>query len=126
MPINKAANFSIQNDQGTYTNLLPETIKRQVIDWNIGEAYGPYTLTLPSANWVNKQQTLALDGVAPEDLLMCVKVLEGTVQEMKDQNKAYNLLDPRIGIESLSNEVRFTCSNKVPNIDIKVQVAWTR
>ena len=105
--------------------LYPTTVVDQVLGWNIGKVYGPYVLTLKSTDWLNKQQIIALEGVTVNDKVKCVKVLNGTQTVMQEQNTAYNLLDPQIGIESLNNQIRFTCTDTVPNIDIQVQVSWT-
>lgn len=109
---------------GVNVPLHPTTIIDQVIDWNIGEVFGPYTITLPSTGWSNLQQTVKLDGVTPNDLVKCIKVLTGTQEEMVAQNEAYNLLDSQTGIESLENQLVFTCT-AVPSVDFTVQVAWT-
>ena len=47
-----------------------------------------------------------------------------TEEQMQAQQEAYALIDPKIGIESLQNAVRFTCTDAVPTVDIKVQVHW--
>lgn len=111
---------------GVNVPLHPTTNIDQVLGWNIGEVYGPYVLTLSASAWSNNQQTVAVDGVTVNDKVKCIKVLTGTQVEMAAQDAAYNLLDPQIGIESLNNQIKFTCTNKVPEIDIQVQIAWTR
>lgn len=111
---------------GVNVPLHPTTIIDQVLGWNIGDVYGPYVLTLSASAWLNNQQTVAVDGVTVDDRVKCVKVLTGNQEEMEAQDAAYALLDYRVGIESLNNQIRFTCTDAVPNIDIQVQVAWTK
>lgn len=116
--------MTIKATDGTLVPLYPQTIKDQVVGWNAGEIFGPYQITLSSNNWINKQQTINLDGINSEIIPECVKVLSGTEDQMKKQDYAYSLLDPLYGIESLQNEIRFTCV-QVPNIDFNVQVYWS-
>lgn len=106
--------------------LYPSTTKKQIIDWDIGEIYGPFILELPVSGWSNKQQIVPLNGVTVNDKVRCVKMLVGTEEQMKAQDFAYGLLDPKIGIESFNNQIKFTCTNEVPNVDIQVQVMWTK
>ena len=125
MPSNLGFEMTYKGN-GVNVPLHPTTNIDQVLGWNIGEVYGPYVLTLSASTWSNNQQTVAVDGVTVDDRVKCVKVLTGTETQMKAQDVAYNLLDPQVGIESLNNQIRFTCTDNVPNIDIQVQVAWTR
>lgn len=125
MPTNEGFTLSYYGQNG-YIPLYPKTISAQVNDWNLGSVYGPVQITLPSENWVNNTQTVALDGVTSEDILYCVKILSGTEEEMIAQDEAYNLLDPYIGIESLTNSVKFTCTNTSPTVDLTVQIQWQR
>lgn len=106
--------------------LYPKTIREQVIDWNIGDFCGPYSITLSANNWNNLQQTVDLSDIRSTDIPFCVKVLSGTTDEMLTQDKAYSMLSPTTGIESLDGQVRFTCSREVPSIDMQVLVYWTR
>ena len=108
--------LNIKANNGTYVPLSPNTIKSQIIDWSMGELYGPIQVTLPASGWQN----------LPTDIPFCVKVLSGTVDEMKVQDAAYSLLDPRVGIESLRNQCRFTCTSSAPTVDLTVQIHWTR
>lgn len=125
MPNNLGFTLSVKNTQGNYIPLYPNTIQSQVIDWEVGEVYGPYTLSLPASGWSNNQQTVVLPGISPNNIPFCVKVLSGTASEMIAQDQAYSLLDPLVGIESLENQVRFTCTNTVPAVDLQVQIYWT-
>lgn len=111
---------------GVNVPLHPTTNIDQVLGWNIGEVYGPYVLTLSASAWLNKQQIVTVNGVTADDKVKCVKVLTGNQEEMVAQNTAYSLLDSQVGIESLNNQIRFTCTDNVPNIDIQVQVAWMK
>ena len=124
MPSNLGFELNILANNGSYVPLHPKTTTSQVIDWKMGEVVGPYTLELLASGWVNKQQTLALNGITPDDIPYCLKILEGTEEQMQAQQEAYALIDPKIGIESLQNAVRFTCTDAVPTVDIKVQVHW--
>ena len=109
----------------TLVPLYPQTTIDQVVGWNAGQVYGPYQLTLSASGWSSNQQTLALTGVSPTDIVNCTKVLSGTQQQMIAQDEAYSLLDPLIGVESLQNEIRFTCTS-TPTVDFTVSVSWTR
>lgn len=125
MPSNLGFEMTYKGN-GVNVPLHPITNIDQVLGWNIGDVYGPYVLTLSSNAWLNKQQIIMVNGVTVDDKVKCVKVLTGNQEEMTAQDAAYNLLDPQIGIESLNNQIKFTCTNKVPEIDIQVQIAWTR
>lgn len=124
MPTNQGFVMTIKATDGTLVPLYPQTTVSQVIDWDVGEVYGPYTLTLSASGWVENQQTVALDGISSENIPICVKVLSGSAEEMIAQDQAYGLLDPLTGIESLQNEVKFTCTS-TPTVDFQVQVSWT-
>lgn len=125
MPSNLGFEMTYKGN-GVNVPLHPTTIIDQVLGWNIGDVYGPYILTLSASAWSNNQQTVTVDGVTVDDRVKCVKVLTGTKTEMEAQDIAYNLLDPQVGIESLNNQIKFTCTNSVPSIDIQVQVMWTK
>ena len=125
MPSNLGFVMTIKANDGTLIPLYPNSIKDQVLGWNIGESYGPYQFTLTTSGWNNNQQTVSLDGVMPTDILKCTKVLSGSKEEMIAQDQAYSLLDLLTGIESLQNQVRFTCTS-TPTIDFTVSVSWTR
>lgn len=122
MPSNQGFTMSYYGQAG-YIPLYPKTISDQVEDWDLGSAYGPIQITLPSTGWVNNQQTVAVEGINLFNIPMCVKVLSGTEEEMKAQDEAYSFLDPYIGIESLQNQVRFTCT-QTPTVDLTVQIDW--
>ena len=122
---NKSTIMTTKSTNGNLIPLYPTTTKEQVLGWDIGEAYGPYIFYLNQ--WTGKQCTLPLTGLTSNDIVKCVKILYGTKEEMILQDQAYSLLDPIIGVESLNNEIRFTCTNETPqNIVLKVQVSWTR
>lgn len=125
MPSNQGFVMTIKATNGTLVPLYPKSIKDQVLGWNIGESYGPYQFTLTASGWSNNQQTVSLDGVMPTDILKCTKVLSGSQEEMIAQDQAYSLLDPLRGIESLQNQIRFTCTS-TPTVDFTVSVSWTR
>lgn len=117
--------MTIKANDGTLVPLYPQTVKDQVLGWNIGQVFGPYQFTLTSSGWSNNQQTVNLNGVSSEDKVICVKVLSGTQVEMEQQDQSYNLLNPLIGVESLQNQIRFTCTS-TPTSDFTVQISWTR
>lgn len=116
--------MTIKANDGTLVPLYPNTTLGQIIDFNVGEVYGPYLLTLSASNWENNQQTLTLEGISSENIPYCTKVLTGTEEEMIAQDQAYALLDPLIGVESLQNAIRFTCTS-TPTVDFQVQISWT-
>lgn len=125
MPSNLGFVMTIKANDGTLVPLHPKSTKDQVLGWNIGESYGPYQFTLTASGWSSNQQTVSLDGVMPTDILKCTKVLSGSQEEMIAQDQAYSLLDPLTGIESLQNQIRFTCTS-TPTVDFTVSVSWTR
>lgn len=125
MPSNLGFTMTIKANDGTLVPLHPKTTKDQVLGWDIGESYGPYQFTLDAAEWSNNQQTVSLDGVMPTDILKCTKVLSGSQEEMISQDQAYSLLNPLTGIESLQNQIRFTCIS-TPTVNFTVSVSWTR
>ena len=124
MPTNRGFVMTIKANDGTLVPLYPNTTLGQIIDFNVGEVYGPYLLTLSASNWENNQQTLTLEGISSENIPYCTKVLTGTEEEMIAQDQAYALLDPLIGVESLQNAIRFTCTS-TPTVDFQVQISWT-
>ena len=125
MASNKEATLKIKNNAGSYTPLYPILPKSQVIGWDAGEIVGPYTLELKATDWVRNIQTLDLNGVSAEDVVHCVKVLEGTEEQMLAQYEAYQRLNPRTGVQSLSNQIKFTC-DEIPQANFKVLVWWTK
>ena len=126
MPKLVGAVMSIKNQTGDYVSLYPQTIQSQVNDFNkLGETFGPYILELNSANWVNNQQTLDLTDILSSDIPYCVKILEGTQEQMQAQQDAYNLLNPLTGVESLDGQIRFTTTS-TPITTFKVQIHWFR
>lgn len=125
MPSNQGFVMTIKATDGTLVSLYPTTIISQVLDWDVGEVYGPYVLDLPTTGWSNNQQTVTLTGISPDDIPICVKVLSGTDAQMEAQDTAYGLLDSLTGVESGSNQVTFTCT-ATPQVDFQVQISWTR
>lgn len=106
--------------------LYPRTIKSQVLGWNVGEVFGPYALTLPQNQWSQGSLTLSLADVTETDRVKCIKMLSGTSEEIMAQDKSFSLIDPLIGVESQDGQIKFTCTNAVPTVDLQVQVSWTR
>lgn len=125
MPSNQGFVMTVKATDGTLVPLYPTTIISQVLDWDVGEVYGPYVLDLPATEWSNNQQTVTLTGISPDDIPICVKVLSGTDAQMEAQDTAYGLLDPLTGVESLQNAIRFTCTS-TPTVDFTVSISWTR
>lgn len=125
MPSNLGFVMTTKANDGTLIPLYPNTLPSQVIDWNVGEVFGPYQITLSANSWENNQQTVTINGIESTDIPYCVKVLTGTQAEMQAQDKAYSLLLPLTGIESLTNQIIFTCS-ATPQVDFQVQISWTR
>lgn len=126
MPINKGFTLNIKSNNNNYVNLYPNTIKSQIIDWNIGEVYGPYTITLYSSNWENNKQIVSLDGVEETDIIFCNKAFSDLdpIREQIIQDNNYALLLTN-GIQSLQNQIEFSCSSP-PTVDLNLQVFWTR
>ena len=122
---NKGVQIEVKNNRGEYTPLYPRTVKSQVLNWNIGEIFGPYTFVLKATDWLKNQQTINFNGVTESDKLVCVQVLSCTKEEMIAQDEAYALLNPEKGINSLNNRITFTV-DKTPTVDFQVQVWWTR
>lgn len=119
--------IKVLGNNNNYIQLHPKTTKENVNGWELGELFGPYQITLYASRWnADRQQTVSLPGITQEDIPYCVKVLTGSQQQMMAQISAYNLLDPIAGLESLDGELRFTCSESVPNVDLTVQVDWIR
>ena len=117
--------MTIKATNGTLVPLYPQTIKDQVVGWNAGEVFGPYQFILSASGWSNNQQTVTLDGVTSNDVVVCTKILSGTQAEMIEQDEAYGLLDTLTGVESLQNAIRFTCTS-TPTVDFTVSISWTR
>lgn len=125
MSTNKGFTLQHKTNNDSYVPLYPRTLQDQILNWGIGEVYGPYTFVLSAENWVNNQQTINFNGITANDTLNCVKVLSGTEAEMKAQDDAYSLLSSTEGIQSANNQVIFTCDS-TPSIDIQVQIWWTK
>lgn len=125
MSTNQGFTLQHKTNNDSYVPLYPSTIQDQILNWGIGEVYGPYTFVLSAENWVNNQQTINFNGITANDILNCVKVLSGTEAEMKAQDDAYSLLSQTEGIQSANNQVIFTCDS-TPPIDIQVQIWWTK
>ena len=123
---NKGITMSVKANGGNYVPLYPQIYQYKIIGWDRAHIIGPYTLVLSATGWINGQQTLALSGITSEDVPQCLKILSGTQEEQEAQDVAYAMLDPLHGIESLNNQVRFTCTSedRIPNVDITVQVHW--
>lgn len=122
MATNQGFTLEYKNNQDKYIDLYPKTTQDQVIGWNIGSIYGPYTILLKKNNWIEKKQLIEFKGVSQNDIISCIKMLNGTEQEMKIQDQNYALLTT---IEAETNQVIFECK-EIPQIDISVQIWWTK
>ena len=108
-----------------YVTLSPQTISEQIIDANFGEVFVK-EVNLSATNWnENLQQTIELAGILSSDTPVVTKILEGTAEQMKQQEEAFNCINPITGVFSADNAVRFTCKTK-PQVDFKIQIYWTR
>lgn len=121
---NKGFTMKVKTSNG-YVTLSPQTFSNQVIDADFGEVFIK-VITLSAINWnENLQQTVDVTGILSSDTPIITKVLEGTTEQMKQQEKAFNCINPIIGAFSIDNAIRFTCNIR-PQVDFKVQVYWTR
>lgn len=108
-----------------YVTLSPQIISEQIIDANFGEVFVE-EVNLSATNWnENLQQTIELAGILSSDTPVVTKILEGTAEQMKQQEEAFNCINPIMGVFSTDNAVRFTCKTK-PQVDFKIQIYWTR
>lgn len=121
MPQNEGFEMNVKTDIG-YIPLYPATTTHQVMGWKIGMVYGPYVLTLPANKWAYNKQIVSLEDVSSEDIVICSQVLTGRRDDKLVQDQAYALIT---GVMSLDSSVEFTCSTP-PDIDIQVQISWTR
>lgn len=125
MADNLGFTMTIKANNGTLIPLYPQTTREQIIGWNAGEVFGPYQFTLLANNWHNNQQTVNLNGVTSSDIVVCVKVLSGTKAQMIEQDEAYSLLDSLTGVQSLQNQIKFTCTS-TPQVNFTVSISWTK
>lgn len=125
MPNNKGFTMELKKNGNGYISLFPKTVQSQVIGWNIGEIFGPYTLVLKADAWINNKQIVNFDGISNQDFVYCLKVLSGTKEEMIAQDINYSKLSEDEGVESLNGGLQFKCKTK-PTADIQMQIWWTR
>lgn len=127
MPLAKGIEINYKNANGNVP-LHPQTSIEQVLNWGAGETYGPFRINIPANSWdkATKQATFDLAEITSNDIPYCNKILTGTKDQKIAQDKAYSLIDPLIGVESLDGQVRFTCTKEVPTVDITVQIEWER
>lgn len=122
---NKSFTLKTKASDGNYNTLHPKTVKEQVIEWGLGEVFGPYNFTLKAEAWAENRQKITLNNVFPSDRPICIKALNGTKQDMIAQDEAYSLLRVNDGIQTDFNAIIFTC-DKTPTVDFQVQVWWCR
>lgn len=121
---NKGFTMKVKTSNG-YVTLSPQTFSNQVIDADFGEVFIK-VITLSVMNWnENLQQTVDVTGILSSDTPIVTKILEGTAEQMKQQEEAFNCINPITGVFSTDNAVRFTCKTK-PQVDFKIQIYWTR
>lgn len=120
---NKGFTMKVKTANG-YVSLYPQTLLDKIDDLNIGSVY-KQIVTLPVNNWQDLQQTVEVADILESDVPMVNKILEGTVEQMRLQENAFNTLDPIVGVYSFDGKVRFTCKI-LPQVDFKVQIYWTR
>lgn len=121
---NKGFTMKVKTNNG-YVTLYPQTLTTQIENNDIGEIYKAEVI-LKADSWNNSfQQTVTVDDILESDIPIIVKILEGTAEQMKQQENAYTLLNTITGVYAFDNKVRFTCTEK-PQVDFKVQVHWTR
>ena len=125
MADNLGFTMTIKANNGTLIPLYPQTTREQIMGWSAGEVFGPYQFTLLANNWHNNQQTVNLNGVTSSDIVVCVKVLSGTKAQMIEQDEAYSLLDSLTGVQSLQNQIKFTCTS-TPQVNFTVSISWTK
>ena len=125
MPSNQGFILTTKSNNNSLVSLYPQTTKEQVINWDLGEIFGPYQITLLNNDWVNNEQIIELNGVDSNDIIECNPILSGTLENMQMQSYCYSLLLPQTGIQSLQNQVKFSCIKTPPN-DFIVSLIWTR
>ena len=124
-PMNEGAVFSYKGQNG-YIPLYPVTTSGQVEGLQLGQVFGPLQITLLASAWENNQQSVSVLGISETDILTCVNVLSNDITTAMQQDQAYSLLDPYIGINSIENGIVFTCTNNAPTVDITVQIDCLR
>lgn len=108
-----------------YVTLYPQTLTNLIENNNLGEVFRAEVELLVEAWDEDFQQEISIENIKKTDIPMATKILEGSVEEMKKQENAYNKLDPIVGIYADEGVIRFTCISK-PENNFKVQVYWTR
>ena len=120
---NKGFTMKVKTANG-YVSLYPQTLLEKIDGFNIGSVY-KQIVTLSTNNWQDLQQTVDVTDILESDTPMVNKILEGTPEQMRLQENAFNTLDPIVGVYSFDGKVRFTCKT-LPQVDFKVQIYWTR
>lgn len=120
---NKGFTMKVKTANG-YVSLYPQTLSKKIDGLNIGSVYKQIVI-LPANGWQNLQQTVEVADILESDVPMVNKILEGTIEQMRLQENAFNTLDPIVGVYSFDGKVKFTCKI-LPQVDFKVQIYWTR
>lgn len=122
--------LKIQKNNGSLAQLCPRTTPDQILNPPFGKSFGPFVLTLKANSWTYNSTsamyvcTLPLADIVNTDIpyVCCAYNINS---DMKATREAYNLLNPKWGVQSLNGQIQFAC-NKKPTIDFDVQVTWTR
>lgn len=130
MPFGYTPALQIQKNDGTLAQLCPRTTTDQILNPPFGKSFGPFILTLKADGWTHDGISgmyicaLPLADIIDTDIpyVCCAYNIDG---DMKATREAYNLLNPKWGVQSFNGYIQFAC-NKDPTIDFDVQVTWTR
>lgn len=130
----QATAVEIKVKANDYVSIYPKTSTEQIEGKKVTETYGPFPYILRQDGWTKDlpskgyyKQIISDDNtkeLKDADRPLCNKVLEGTVDQMILQQKAYDMLDSVIGINAVGGKLEFVATEKPP-IDIKIQVYWT-
>lgn len=113
------------NSNNNWIQIFPNTLKEDLIGANLGELFGPFTITLSKNDWNNNTIIVNNSEILETDLIFCLPILSGSNSQMNQQLQNYNLIDTNYGVESLDGQIVFTC-NSTPTIDLSVQIFWFR
>lgn len=124
--------LQIQSNNGNLVRLNPRTTVDQVVNPKMGQVFGPFMILLSAGDWnpTTKQCVKNVSGILNTDIpfVSCAYNtgrLTGS-NDLQDIREAFNLLDPKWGVESLNGQIRLTCMTEVPKINFWISVYWTR
>lgn len=125
--------LQIQSNNGNLVRLNPRTTVDQVVNPKIGQVFGPFVILLRASDWnpTTKQCLMDFSSVLNTDIpfVSCAYNIGGEFagsNDLQDIREAFNLLDPKWGVEALNGQIRLTCMTEVPKIDFCISVYWTR